>query len=274
MSDAPTCGGFPLPEESDGYFDADSCEFNSWFNELDEESLPPNRVQMVIEENESGLPEMRLFIYTEDLGDLIAFKDAVEWQERCRKSEEKSSGDGKIGVTIYPSLHDTNLGPVILVHWGFQAVGRSLGAITPMCPFHEDNLRHIAWLAKFETLPVRMIYRKEQIELGFNSIKQVTEDETMDAYELGNDIFDADDECELEFEASVCNGSNMIQFARQARDIAQIIPMPENWYRRKFDPYTDEMIESPVFWEAAARAYIDARRPQSPYMPHTTNILR
>ena len=257
MSDAPTCGGFPLPEQSDGCFDADSCLFNSWFAELGGETVPPNRVEMEMEEGESGLPEMRLFIYTEDLGDLIGFKDAVEWQERCKNNEGESEGDGVIGVGVYPSLHDTDLGPVILVRWNFRGAGRSLGAITPMCPFDKDGLRHLAWLAKFENLPTRVVYRKAESDFGVATAKTVAEDVAMEVYELGMDIFNEDDECELEFEASVLDGGDALQFAQQARDIAQVVPMPENWRRMKFDSHTDEMIETPVFWEAAVRAYID-----------------
>ena len=130
-----------------------------------------------------------------------------------------------------------------------------------MCMFHEDNLRHLAWLAKFETLPASVICRKDQDELFFNTPKKIIEDATIEAYDLNeDDIFDADGECVLEFEASVRNGADSLRFARQARDIAQIIPKPDKWWPgdcKHYNPYIDKGIpEHPLFWEAAARAFL------------------
>ena len=261
-----------MPEESDGYFDAESCEFNQWFMELDGESLPPNRVEMEMGEDKAGRPNMRLFIYMEDLVNLIGFKKAIERQERCKKSGGENPNDGKIWVDVSPSLHDTDLGPVILTFWDFRgasvrAPGRpgdadlpSYGiasALTPMSPFNENGLRHLAWLAKFEALPASVVYNRDQTDMGWDSVKRITEHETLSAYELGSEFLDEIDGCELEFEASIRNGAAALQFARKVKDIAQVIPKPDNWHGSGWNPVTEERTEHARFWEAAVRAYIE-----------------
>ena len=279
MSNAPTFGGFPLPEESDGCFDADSCEFNLWFRELDGESLPPNRVTMEMGEDESGLPEMRLYIYVEELSDFIALSAAALFDRLPRNSEDlvdltalkeaiecnndagEKTRNRKIGFNVSPALHDTD-GPVILVGWNFEGT-ESVHAITPMCPFDKNDLRHLAWLAKFETLPASVVYNRAQPE-GFGAMKKMLEEVALEDYdyEQSVDFLNAIDGRGVEFEAFVRYGGGTLQFARQVQDIAQIISMPDNWYRREFDGHTGEQIARPVFWEAAARAYLD-RNPRN-----------
>ena len=231
-----------------------------------------------VEAGKDGSPSMSIDIRAEQLIDFLRFNAAIRRQTRRKTTTDKNSapGDGRVEFDITPSLHDTDLGLVVLARWDFRGFHGAqhlpdtgiLGTgVTVYDPFCVNDWRQLAWLAKFETLSASMVFNGADISLatrevthkyGQDSLSELNHCSNFGSSDMGDE--DGDEESApvpwgFEFEM-FRRRADTPQFVRRAWEAMRRIGVekPKDWYGPGFAP-GESALSRHRYWDAAVCAY-------------------